>query len=189
MSYKFIEIEYVQQRLIGRLNFDHNGCPIGSKVVDSILLDRVIRQKEAMLEGYLNMIYVTPLQLKEDITKLILSEIVENLVVATILPIHYQGGSMPQTGVEPSSLAGASAESAQNMIQIYITGHNMYIPGTNSSPTSPRGGPIPQPVVLPGEVIRSPDNYLDTNKRHETYIGSSSVSKVASNDLFDFDCL
>ena len=192
-EYKYIEIEHISQRLVGRLNFDNTGVgaiggsSVGSKQVDLDLLDRLIRQQEAIVEGYLNMIYITPLQLTSDITRNVLAAIVENLVVAAVLPIYYMGGSVPQTGVDPSSLAGASAESAQNMIQIYITGHSMYVPGVNSSATFPRGGPIPQPVVLPEERLRDSHNKLDTIVRQETYVGNFSKRQTPSNSTFTFD--
>ncbi len=205
MPYKYVQVEYIEQRLVGRLYFRDNSvittpsgvttggtsdrCPVGAKFVDPSLLDRVIKQKEAFVENYLNMIYLTPLKLSSENTQFILSEIIEHLVVATLLPIYYQGGSMPQTGVDPSSLAGASATSAAEMIQIYITGHNMYVPGVNSQPTSPRGGPIPQPVVLEGETLRGADNYLDTNTRYESYVGNFESRSTPSSDLFDFDCV
>ena len=198
MQYKFINSEYIAQRLTGRLNFDDVGATnigsigsssIGSKQINMDLLDRIIRQQESILEGYLNMIYITPLKLTSEITRNVLSAIVENLVVAAVLPVYYMGGSVPQTGVDPSSLAGASAESAQNMIQIYITGHNMYIPGVNSQPTSPRGGPIPQPVVLPEEVLRDSHNKLDTIVHHETYVGNFSSTPTPSNETFYFDVM
>lgn len=205
MPYKFTKVEYIQQRLIGRLYFGSNAavtsstgvttggtsnlCPVGAKFVDADLLDRVIKQKEAFLENYLNMIYVTPLTLVKENTQLILSEIIEHLVVATLMPIYYQGGSVPNTGVDPSSLAGASASAAAEMIYVYITGHNMYVPGVNSQPTSLRGGMIPQPVVLEGEILRSSDNYLDTNTRYEGYVGNLGLESTPTNDLFDFNCI
>lgn len=195
MQYKFIESEYIAQRLVGRLKVETSDVPVigspvdhslGEKQVDSALLDRIIRQQESILEGYLNMIYITPLLMTSEITRNVLAAIVENLVVSAILPIYYMGGTVPQTGVDPSALAGASAESARQMIQIYITGHNMYIPGVNSQPTSPRGGPIPQPVVLPEERLRDSNNKLDTIVHHETYVGKYGSSPTPSNQVFDF---
>jgi hypothetical protein len=203
MSYKYVEVEYIEQRLVGRLYFKDNSvvitpggvttggtgelCPVGARYVNPNFLDRVIKQKEAFLENYLNMIYLTPLKLVSDNTKFILSEIIEHLVVATLLPVYYQGGSVPQTGVDPSSLAGSSATSAAEMIQIYITGHNMYLPGVNSNPDSVMGGAFPQPVVLEGETLRGTDTFLDTNTRYESYVGNLGDRLPPTNDLFNFD--
>jgi hypothetical protein len=205
VNYKYVEVEYIKQRLIGRLYFKDASivatpggvttggtgelCPVGARYVDPGFLDRVIKQKEAFLENYLNMIYLTPLRLISENTKCILSEIIEHLVVATLLPVYYQGGSIPQTGVDPSSLAGSSATSAAEMIQIYITGHNMYVPGVNSSPQSVLGGVFSQPVVLEGETLRSTDNFLDTNVRYESYVGNFNDRPPPADHLFDFDIL
>lgn len=204
MSYKYAEVEFIKARLIGRLYFEDSSlpttgtgvttggtsdrCPVGAKKVNSGLFDRIIKQKEVMLENYLNMIYVTPLKLTSDNTRLILAEIVEHLVVAELMPIYYRGGQVPQTGVDPSSLAGSSAKTAGELIQVYITGHNMYIPGVNSQPNMPRG-PIPQPVVLPGECLRDGFNQPDTVSRSEGYVGSYSNTPTPTNDLFDFSCI
>jgi hypothetical protein len=199
-QYKYIEPDHIKQRLIGRLEFEDYpvpsgstgsitfGSPVGSKKVDPNLFTRIISQKEVMLENYLNMIYVTPLTLQSENTKLILSEIVENLVVAELLPIYYSAGSVPQTGVEPSSLAGNSDRTARELIQVYITGHNMYVPGVNSQPNYPRGG-VPQPVVLPGERLRDGQDQPDTITRYESYTGSYTTQARASNQTFDFDCI
>lgn len=191
-QYKYVDPEHIKQRLVGRLYFEppeaNYAIPVGGKKVDPVLFERIISQKEVLLENYLNMIYVTPLTLQSENTKLILGEIVENLVVAELLPIYYSGGSVPQTGVEPSSLAGNSDRTARELIQIYITGHNMYVPGVNSQPNY-RGSTPPQPVVLPGEQLKTGQEQPDTFTRYESYVGSYTTQPRPSNQVFDFDCI
>lgn len=147
-------IESISRRLVGRLEIvSQKGEPqpwggtMGSKEVDPDTTLQIATQKESLVLSVLGMIYHLPLQLTSEITRLVLSEIVEKLTVADLMDIYYTG-----TPTE-SGFGGGDRKSAYESLYLYVAGHGIPIPQLPGVPTSPNMS-IHQGVVLPGEQVQ-----------------------------------
>lgn len=184
---KYTTFERISRRLIGRLDVTEAqsapppwGNKIGGMVVDPELVRQVWRQKVAYLDSVLGMVYIVPLQLVSEVTQEILAEITENFIVSELLAIAYKQVPMPQTGSDPSGLAQNNRAHAEALLKMYVTGHNLDLPGSVSYPTQPNMN-APQPVVLPGERLRL--KTPDTITRNETALGAT---QTYDKDIFGF---
>jgi len=161
--------ESIGRKLKARLNIkpsQYQSAPyssLPSNEVDDVLVDEVIEQQEEFLNLILNQIYELPLINNHSI----LTTIVDDLVIAELLRIHFIGTGMAQLG---GDVAGTSTDTklhAYSLLAMLTTGHNIYIPGMPLVATNV-GVAQPQPIRLTGEVNRS--SYDDTITRLEVYV-------------------
>ena len=108
----------IARRLQGRLNVPTNGFSepwaknLGEMVANEELIGQIGEQKEAYVNSILRRIYVFPLALVEQDTRAILSEIIENLIVADLMGVYYQSSPSPQLGNDVSGMGTNSASRA-----------------------------------------------------------------------------
>lgn len=162
--------ESIGRKLKARLNIkpsQYQTAPyvtsLPSNEVDDELVNEVIQQQEEFLNLILNQIYELPLINKHPI----LTTIVDDLVIAELLRIHFIGTGIAQLG---SDVAGTSTDTklhAYSLLAMLTSGHNIYIPGMAPVATNV-GVAQPQPVRLIGEVNRVA--YDDTITRLAVYV-------------------
>lgn len=177
MTLRYTTTDAIARRLIGRLEVIESvsshqpwGGAIAGKKADPQTYEQVALQKEAEVNAILRQVYEFPLQLIEEDTKHILSEIVEKLTVAELLDIYYQGSSIPAPGSEVSGLASSDRLQAYQKLYMYVAGHGIQIPQIPAA-ASPQGMGMKelQPVFLPGEKPTA--KVPDTLTRSYTLIG------------------
>ncbi len=148
--------------------------------VSDVLVDIVIEQKENFVNLILQQIYELPLNNQQPIV----TDIVESLVIAELLRIHFQGQGISQLG---GDLAGTGSDLklyAYGLLQMLTAGMNIYIPGQPPVPEIP--GKPPQPIVLVNEVRRVNYQNLDTITNAPVYV-SKLTSDNVTNALVDVD--
>lgn len=181
---QYTTVENIARRLRGRLEIENQppvaialgqsvnyGSTIGGQVVDPYLLEQIGFQKEAYINLILSQIYALPLSLTHPITKQIMAEITECLVISAVLKVHYQG-SLAGTGSDAQGLGVDLDRQAYMLLASLTIGHNIYIPMVTNPPmqqTYPGTMP-PQPLVLPGEQLLYKDQ-PDTIHRVYNVIG------------------
>lgn len=169
----YTNIGNIARKLKGRLHFG-TSPHIGGQVVDPDLVAQILKQKEGYVNAILGQIY--ELQPKHgDATKLglqndhpIVTEIVECLVIADLLSVHFQGMAPPGEGTDIGSAMVNNRKQAEGLLMMLTAGHNINIYGMMPPQNAP-GMVTPQPVVLPGETFKT--RQPDTLTRNITAIG------------------
>lgn len=149
--------------------------------VSDALVDIIIEQKENLVNLILQQIYELPLSNQHPI----ITDIVESLVIAELLRIHFQGQGISQLS---GDLAGTGSDLklyAYGLLQMLTAGMNIYIPGQPPIPDIP-GSNKPQPIVLVNEVRRINYQNLDTITNAPVYV-SKLTSDNVTNALVDVD--
>lgn len=148
--------------------------------VSDALVDIVIEQKENIVNLILQQIYELPLSNQQPIV----TDIVESLVIAELLRIHFQGQGISQLS---GDLAGTGSDLklyAYGLLQMLTAGMNIYIPG--QPPVPEIQGKPPQPIVLVNEVRRINYQNLDTISNAPVYV-SKLTSDNVTTALVDVD--
>lgn len=148
--------------------------------VSDALVDIVIEQKENIVNLILQQIYELPLSNQQPIV----TDIVESLVIAELLRIHFQGQGISQLS---GDLAGTGSDLklyAYGLLQMLTAGMNIYIPG--QPPVPEIQGKPPQPIVLVNEVRRINYQNLDTITNAPVYV-SKLTSDNVTTALVDVD--
>lgn len=153
-----------------------------SYAVDDNLMDQVIQQKEEFLNLILNQIYELPLLNSH----YILTDIVESLVIAELIKIHFTGSQVPTLGSDLSGYGGNTQQYAYGLIQMLTAGINIYLPGIPiAQPTGT--GISPQPVILIGEKTRNYYQNRDLITNDYTYVNTNKAAKYKRNSLKDIN--
>jgi hypothetical protein len=161
-------------KLRGRLNVAptpyqaapyQNGVP--SQLVDDALLNVVIQEKENWLNYILEQMYYLPLVNEHPILK----DIIESLVIAELLRIHYQGQGIAQLSGDLSGTGTDLKQYAYGLVQMLTIGRGIFIPGQPPAQPGISGGiQQPQPLFLVGESQKDSIEE-DSITREFTYSG------------------
>lgn len=176
---KYTTLENIARRLRGRLEVSVEGeLPetvltgygqvATGKVVDPELVTQVVNEKEAYIDLVLGQIYVIPLTLSSPVTKHIMQDLTENLVISSLIQVHFEGTNPI---VPAADISGASVDlnkQAHYMLAALTAGHNIFIPTMPAPQHQSVGMTDQQPLRLPGERLLSRDAVPDTLTRNYT---------------------
>ncbi len=181
MTLLYTTVERIARRLRARLSLSDRTTnqPIAYPTtnitmgVDNELLDLVGEEKENFVNYVLDQIYVTPLKHNHPI----IADIVESLVIGSLLKTHFQGQMVP--GSDHGSGLENEAYLRLNML---VAGFNIQIPGLPQAQSYP-GMIAVRRIILKGETIRteSPER---VNVNNQFFITNRPELKEA--DTFGF---
>lgn len=195
---KYTTLENLARKLRGRLEISIEGeLPeavltgygqvASGKVVDPELITQITNEQEAYIELILGQIYFLPFQLTSPTTKNILQRLVEDLVISSLMQVHFEGTNPI---VPAADISGASVDLYRNahyLLAALTAGHNIFIP-TMPAPTNQSVGMVDQqPLRLPGERLLGQDDRPDTVSRNYTFAvhGSARPSTKKHSHYFD----
>jgi hypothetical protein len=191
--------ERIARKLIGRLtiNPDISTLPVQSiagygpsvtgQVVQPELLTDTIREKESYVTLVLAQFYEVPLKLTSEITQDILGEIVDGLVISTLLQIHYESSVSPISGSQDlGNAASDMRRQAELMLAAVSASSNVFQSAQPAPIPNMLGGIELQPLVLPGEIILTRAQRPDIITRN--YTVSAKNDRAANyRKEFSFD--
>ena len=157
---KYTNVDRIQDLLKGQLHFGQSPH-IGGQTIDMELAKRTIQQVEALTDAILGMIYELPLLHEQPMV----SEIVEDWIVRRL------GSQVPMQGTDISQQPQYIAGRAEYLLMLLTAGHNIAIPGVPPVMSAP-GAVTPQPIRLPGEILKAVPP--DTITRNVTVVGKST---------------
>lgn len=152
---KYTTFEKLERKLRGRLKIveiqDNPLYPSTSlqQEVDPDLVEDVIEEQENLLDLILEQIYILPLKNNHPI----LTDIVNNLVMAEILKVHFQGQGLANIGSDLSGLARDTKMEAYNKLAMLTVGYQVFIPNQQMI-VKPQGMTEYRKIVLQGESLR-----------------------------------
>lgn len=152
---KYTTFEKLERKLRGRLKIveiqDNPLYPSTSlqQEVDPDLVEDVIEEQENFLDLILEQIYILPLKNNHPI----LTDIINNLVMAEILKVHFQGQGLANVGSDLSGLARDTKMEAYNKLAMLTVGYQVFIPNQQII-IKPQGMTEYRKIVLQGESLR-----------------------------------
>lgn len=181
MTYKYTTIENISRKLIGRLNLINEDLSVlyptdnPTQSVDPILVETVVEEQENYLDLILGQIYNLPLQNKHPI----LTNIVDSLVIAELILVHFQGIQFGLGG-DISGYGTSNITKAYNLLNALTAGYNIIIPMMMPVPPSFPGSIPQRRLELPGETLveRMPPSTLVNNR--------TVMNKLADADRSDY---
>lgn len=152
---KYTTFEKLERKLRGRLKIveisENPLYPSTSlqQEVDPDLVEDVIEEQENLLDLILEQIYILPLKNNHPI----LTDIVNNLVMAEIIKVHFQGQGLANIGSDLSGLARDTKMEAYNKLAMLTVGYQVFIPNQQII-VKPQGMTEYRKIVLQGESLR-----------------------------------
>jgi hypothetical protein len=172
---KYTTFEKLERKLRGRLKIveisENPLYPSTSlqQEVDPDLVEDVIEEQENLLDLILEQIYILPLKNNHPI----LTDIVNNLVMAEIIKVHFQGQGLANIGSDLSGLARDTKMEAYNKLAMLTVGYQVFIPNQQMI-VKPQGMTEYRKIVLQGESLRiAPPEKVPIN--NETILLDRSV--------------
>lgn len=172
---KYTTFEKLERKLRGRLKIveisENPLYPSTSlqQEVDPDLVEDVIEEQENLLDLILEQIYILPLKNNHPI----LTDIVNNLVMAEIIKVHFQGQGLANIGSDLSGLARDTKMEAYNKLAMLTVGYQVFIPNQQMI-VKPQGLTEYRKIVLQGESLRvAPPEKVPIN--NETILVDRSV--------------
>jgi hypothetical protein len=172
---KYTTFEKLERKLRGRLKIveisENPLYPSTSlqQEVDPDLVEDVIEEQENLLDLILEQIYILPLKNNHPI----LTDIVNNLVMAEIIKVHFQGQGLANIGSDLSGLARDTKMEAYNKLAMLTVGYQVFIPNQQMI-VKPQGMTEYRKIVLQGESLRiAPPEKVPIN--NETVLVDRSV--------------
>jgi len=173
---KYTTFEKLERKLRGRLKIveisENPLYPSTSlqQEVDPDLVEDVIEEQENLLDLILEQIYILPLKNNHPI----LTDIVNNLVMAEIIKVHFQGQGLANIGSDLSGLARDTKMEAYNKLAMLTVGYQVFIPNQQMI-VKPQGMTEYRKIVLQGESLRiAPPEKVPIN--NETVLVDRSIS-------------
>ncbi len=182
----YTSVERLQLELRGRLkiveSIGTSLCPEDSlqTTIAPELVNQKIQVVEDKIDRILEQIYCMPLQN----VQMMVTEIVEEFVIAELMQARYFGTGMGNVSSDISEI-GTRAENKANQDLITLTfGYNVYIPGAPPQQRDQfnRQG---RRVELPGEVLRTDIETQKVPIHNETILQKSE--KNTAESLFDYE--
>ena len=194
MVSKYTTAERVGRKLRGRLsiisptptmNIAGYGSTVTGQSVDEELLSEVIDQEESFIDLCLGQFYRMPLTLKSEVTQNILTQIVDGMVVSSLLQIHFEGSSPMNGAADTGNLIGDMRRKAELLLAKITGGSNIFNSVMPSPMQSGYGMPEIQPLVLPEEIILTRGQRPDLVTRNYSVSETNEKAKKYRKD-FEF---
>lgn len=172
---KYTTFEKLERKLRGRLKIveiqDNPLYPTNTlqQEVDPDLVEDIIEEQENLLDLILEQIYILPLNNIHPI----LTDIINNLTIAELMKVYFQGQGLANVGHDLSGLGKDTKMEAYTKLAMLTVGYQVFIPNQQMI-VKPQGMTEYRKIVLQGESLRiNPPEKVPIN--NETILIDRSV--------------
>ncbi len=182
---RYTTFEKLERKLRGRLKIveiqDNPLYPTNTlqQEVDPELVEDIIEEQENLLDLILDQIYVLPLNNEHPI----LTDIINNLAIAELMKVHFQGQGLANIGHDLSGLGKDTKMEAYDKLAMLTVGYQVFLPSQQMIIKSP-GLTEYRKIVLRGEVLRiTPPEKVPIN--NETVVLNTKTKYSEEGNPFD----